>query len=322
MRTLAASTFCLLILAALSCKKEASNPAPAPINPPAPVVNNARQDLDVAYGSHPLQKLDIYFPQGYTVETPVVVIIHGGAWIEGSRTGFTDVAQWFVEEGFIAINMDYRLVDSTGLRQLPPLRRASDIRMQHQWDDVDSVLAWYGRGTGGWGSGIGRIFLAGHSAGAIMSLQYTQGTRNAGGRIKACGAWGGTTDLTITDTTGYNYPRWYMDVLYETLWRASGYEPVEANTLAFMALSPYWMAHSRTGAPTVSCMPENNDGIPHDPPVQSTNQHVQNFHRLLSDRGIPNEYVAFPGENHGFAAYPGSWREVVRKTAAFFRSVE
>lgn len=46
----------------------------------------ARTILDTAYGTDPLQKMDIYLPAGRTAATKVVIYIHGGGWESGSKS--------------------------------------------------------------------------------------------------------------------------------------------------------------------------------------------------------------------------------------------
>lgn len=53
---------------------------------------------------------DLYLPEGdITAETPKVLTIHGGGWSSMARPSYAGVAQFFVEMGFIAFNIDYRL---------------------------------------------------------------------------------------------------------------------------------------------------------------------------------------------------------------------
>ncbi len=49
------------------------------------VANKAKEVMNVSYGSDTLQKMDLYFPEGFTQETPVVFLIHGGGFIDGTK---------------------------------------------------------------------------------------------------------------------------------------------------------------------------------------------------------------------------------------------
>jgi acetyl esterase/lipase len=67
-----------LLFLVIACKKESDD-------------TNAEQSyMDVAYGTHSLQKMDIYLPANSdTTATKLMILIHGGAWIEGDKADFT-----------------------------------------------------------------------------------------------------------------------------------------------------------------------------------------------------------------------------------------
>lgn len=67
---------------------------------------------DIAYGTQSTtQKLDIYYPNEASTEPyPVIIAIHGGAFMMGDKTG-GDVAPMLeaVNYGYVVISIDYRL---------------------------------------------------------------------------------------------------------------------------------------------------------------------------------------------------------------------
>ena len=67
--------------------------------------------LNVEYvpGGHERQKLDIYLPEKekYTKPVPIVVWIHGGAWLAGSKENCR--SRVFLKDGFAAASINYRL---------------------------------------------------------------------------------------------------------------------------------------------------------------------------------------------------------------------
>ena len=64
---------------------------------------------DIQYaGTAPAQKLDIYIPKGKD-PFPVIVGIHGEAWLEGSRTSEVSVYLNGLERGYAVVSIDYRL---------------------------------------------------------------------------------------------------------------------------------------------------------------------------------------------------------------------
>src|SRR6202012_5846247 len=53
--------------------------------------------------------LDLYVPPATTAPHPAVVIIHGGAFVGGSRSDYAGIAEKWMERGYAAIAIDYRL---------------------------------------------------------------------------------------------------------------------------------------------------------------------------------------------------------------------
>lgn len=41
--------------------------------------------MDVAYGSFPSNKMDVYLPTNRNAQTPFVILIHGGGWVLGDK---------------------------------------------------------------------------------------------------------------------------------------------------------------------------------------------------------------------------------------------
>ena len=79
----------------------------------APLLRDAPKDgvqvtRDVSYGPHPNQELDVYQPDNRT-GAPIVVFVHGGAYVRGSRGRSGNVLTYFARQGMVGINVDYRL---------------------------------------------------------------------------------------------------------------------------------------------------------------------------------------------------------------------
>jgi acetyl esterase/lipase len=111
--------------------------------------------LDIAYGSDPKQKLDIYLPKKKPVGAPVFVYIHGGGFFEGDRLHYGYVAGPMANNGIITVVMSYRLTPQ--------------FRFPDQPQDVEQALAWVYHNIKSYGGNRNRIYIAGHSAGAILA---------------------------------------------------------------------------------------------------------------------------------------------------------
>jgi acetyl esterase/lipase len=300
----------MLFVSVFSCKKDDNNTVDQP-----ETTYPAREEMNVSYGNHQRQKMDVYFPEGYNSNTPVVFLIHGGGFVAGSKEDFTPRAQTFRANGFVVVNISHRLIDTTGLLSLPPVHMASAIKISDELADVHSAVGKYMSMATEWKSGTRKMYMAGHSAGAILSMLYTQGDYNDDKHIRACGNWAGLTDLSIPSDSAVASldPR-----IKELLYRATGYQPSVANNLAFMAVSPYWVASINEGRPTISIYPENNIVL-NLPGEAAWGLHTtQSYHLLLSNKGVKQKLSIYPGNDHGFSQ-AGSWDKLIAETAVFFK---
>jgi acetyl esterase len=121
---------------------------------------------DIAYAEHARQRLDVYATPGATAQ-PVVVFVHGGAFVNGDRNRssevYANVSYYFARHGVTSVNIEYRLA--------PEHRYPSGI------EDVAFALAWVRANIGRFGGDASRVFLIGHSAGAAHAAGYAYDAR-------------------------------------------------------------------------------------------------------------------------------------------------
>lgn len=309
MKKLFALPVLFLLFFAGACKKETQ---------PQPVVPNpSKESRNVAYGTHILQKMDVLFPEGYDQQTPIVFLIHGGGFVAGVKEDFEMQAQLFRQQGFVVANLSHRLIDTTGLLSLPPVHQSSTIKVSDELADVHAAVEKFRAMASEWGVGTGKMYMAGHSAGAILSMLYVQGDYNVDGHIRASGDWAGITDLSIPHDSVLTEmdPRWV-----ELMYRATGAEPQTSNNLYFMAISPYWVTYNHSGHAHISIFPQHNSifGLTDEEAYQLTN--TQNFRTLLQSKGANAQLSVYDGEDHGFGTKPDSWQKLIKETADFFKS--
>ena len=95
-----------------SCSKDSGT-----VTPPAATPVTASTMLNVAYGSDPLQKMDVYLPADRsTATTKLIIMIHGGSWQGGDKsdmTAFVDTINRRLP-GYAVININYRLASFSG----------------------------------------------------------------------------------------------------------------------------------------------------------------------------------------------------------------
>ena len=118
-------------------------------------------ESELAYGEHPRQRLDVYRP-AMRRAMPVVIFAHGGAFVRGDKRVndeiYANVLYYFARNGYLGINMEYRLAPEAGF---PAGAR-----------DVAAAVEWTRRHAAEFGGDPGRIFLVGHSAGATHIATY------------------------------------------------------------------------------------------------------------------------------------------------------
>lgn len=101
---------------------------------------------------------DIYSPLAREATTrgrPAILLIHGGAWSSGSRTGLGGYALRLARDGFVAIAIDYRL--------------APRWKFPAQVDDVRSAIRWMSDHSESLGIDPSRIGIFGYSAGGHLA---------------------------------------------------------------------------------------------------------------------------------------------------------
>ena len=114
--------------------------------------------LDLAFGEHPKQKLDLYFPSEDPVRAPVFLFIHGGGFREGDRAHYGFVAKSFSRRGYITAVTSYRMT-------------SKGFYYPSQPEDIQEALAWLYRNIADHGGDPDRIYVGGHSAGGILTAE-------------------------------------------------------------------------------------------------------------------------------------------------------
>ncbi len=281
-----------------------------------------KQELNISYGAHERQKYDVYFPEGYNTNTPVVFVIHGGGFIAGNKEGFTDVAKLFANRGYVTVNINHRLVDASGIDQVPIVHKLSAIKIQDQVNDMAAVVESYKQKSTSWNSGTAKMYMTGHSAGATLAMLYVQGTKNTGGQVRASGNFGGLTTLTIPDalyTTPPPHEHW--PALKELIYRFTGAEVTKENALHLMAISPDWVSTANPpGRPNITVMPVSNDDDLNFAPFFSSVNESLKYHNQLQGRNVRSELIMMDTD-HGFGNHPDDWSKAVDYTVSFFKKV-
>ena len=100
--------FITTLLLLFSCQKNNLDGAGI-IVPPTEIAASTQQNI--AYGTDPLQKMDVYLPGRRSVATKVLIMIHGGGWSTGDKNDLTVYIDTMKKRlpDYAIININYRL---------------------------------------------------------------------------------------------------------------------------------------------------------------------------------------------------------------------
>lgn len=133
----------------------------------------------------PLQ-LDACLPRAAD-PAPAVILVHGGGFVEGSRTSMRNLCDQLAGAGIAAFSIDYRL--------------APDFVYPSQVDDLAAAVTWLRKPENVQAFNIdpARIGIVGSSAGAILAQQIAtrgQGSTAEGDRVAAVVSLSGVSKMT------------------------------------------------------------------------------------------------------------------------------
>jgi acetyl esterase/lipase len=176
----------LLVLATLACARAARSEC-LPLVPRNPdgnyIVPGVLGDVVYGNGSGRELALDAFVQQG-AAPRPLVVVVHGGGWISGSRVAFVgQLLEMLTRGGFNWVSVDYRLGPGSSSRDAV--------------DDVAEALAFVRCHANALRADPNRLVLLGEDTGAeIVALLAAQ--RPPG--VKAAVLLGGSYDQSLPST--------------------------------------------------------------------------------------------------------------------------
>jgi acetyl esterase/lipase len=118
----------------------------------------------LAYGLGPRQRLDVYVPsKPQDAPAPVLLFFYGGGWQGGNRRRYRAFGQAFASAGLLTVVADYRLY--------PQVKYPGFV------EDAAAALVFLHGQAARFGGDPGRIFIAGHSAGAYNAVMLASEPR-------------------------------------------------------------------------------------------------------------------------------------------------
>ncbi len=258
----------------------------------AHVSNQYRVIPNVTYhvASNHENKLDLYLPRNVSGPTPVLMFVHGGGWVGGTKESNVLRLLPYLEMGWAVVNVEYRL--------------GAVARAPAAVEDCLCALRWLIRNAEEYNLDTSRIVTTGNSAGGHLALTTAMIPTSAG-LDRECP---GSEELNVTAIINWYGITDVADLLdgpnirsYAVEWMgslANRFEIAER-------VSP--MTYVRSGLPpTLTIHGDADPTVPY--------QQAVSFHQRLDDLGVSNVLHTVPGGGHG-----GFNRE---QTLAIFQTIQ
>lgn len=222
----------------------------------------------LAYGSDPLQALDLWVPQG-AGRAPLVVFVHGGGWKRGSKdnAGSRAMPGHMLAQGYAYASINYWLVPAATVEQ--------------QAADVAAALAFLLKRADSLGIDRARVVLTGHSAGAhLVALVGTDERYLKGAGLSFADLRG----VMPNDGAAYDVPTQMAQagpMMKDTYTQAFGTDPARQQ-----ALSPSFHAAAPNAPAFLLLHVQRKDGIAQN----------QTLAAALRRAGTAVEIGSFPGD--------------------------
>ena len=228
-------------------------------------------------------KLDLYLPRNASGVTPVLMYIHGGGWVGGTKESQVLRLLPYLEMGWAVVNVTYRLVQVS--------------KAPAAVEDCLCALQWIARNAERYNFDMSRIITSGNSAGGHLALTSGMVPPSTGlGRECVSGNFAGPPTLPSVEIAAII--NWYgiTDVAdlvegpntkgYAVQWLGGLPNRTEIASL----VSP--LTYVRRQLPAILTIHGDAD------PLVPYQQAVR-LHAALADAGVPNQLHTVPGGGHG-----------------------
>jgi len=248
--------------------------------------------VNQTYGTDPKQTLDVYLPAGRSIEeTPLLIYIHGGAWIDGNKSEFLSFQSLLEKSfpGYAFVSIDYRLFNLNN----------GDNKFPTQENDVLKSIEYILSKTAGWNIS-NKIILAGASAGGHLALLHGYKHQDIG-NIQAVIAFFPPTDLA---------PFFEFNSITSSLLTALiGGTPAEQPRI-YSASSPETFVNENS-IPTVFFHGTTDAVVP----ISQS----EILKKELESFNVPFLYKSVPGQGHGFTE--ATYATLIQEASVYLKSV-
>ncbi len=227
-----------------------------------------KEVFGMAYGENPLQQMDLFIPAGFTNDSPLVVLVHGGGWEAGDKYEIYNYKLLIQENlpNVAVLNVNYTLC----LPGIPII--------EEQVADIQTAVNTYKEKFPMWN---GKLIVLGYSAGAHLVTLLATAYANVfpvDGIVNLLGH----VDFTIPNYVNSNLTNNYLQNVFGTT-------SYSQNQTLWTERSPITYVNENT--PAILSVYCGLDQLV--PAIQG-----ERFHEQLNQLQVDNEYLFFPNENH------------------------
>lgn len=253
---------------------------------PNPDFLAARDILDESYGNDPRQKMDVYLPAGRNSETPLLIYIHGGAWIDGDKSEFLQIKAILDREfpGYAFVTLNYRLYDFA----------SNSNGILEQEKDINAALVYIENRLADWDISEDLI-ISGASAGGHLALLHAYKSKSS--KLKAAVAFFPPTELSELYT--------FNNLTALGLTALLGGTPATASS-SYELASP--LSHiDPSDVPTIFFHGDLDTVVP----ISQS----ELLEQSLKIQNVRHQFIRVPGQGHGFR--PETYASLLREAKAF-----
>jgi len=181
----------LVLLLAVASVSAAQQPQPK-----VPDGTKVHRNLEYVSAGHERQKLDLYVPAKADAPLPIIVWIHGGAWMAGNKDGGVSALP-FVGKGYAVASINYRLSQHAAYPA-----QIEDCKAAIRWLRANAIsYNLNSERIGDWGASAGGhlVALLGTSGG-VADLEGKGGNADQTSRVQAVVDFFGPTDFLQMDS--------------------------------------------------------------------------------------------------------------------------
>ena len=231
------------------------------------------------------QKYDLVFPKNAKGRLGLVLCIHGGGWVEGSKDEYTkSLFQVSEQKGVAAACMNYRYV-------------SDNVSFGDVLDDITSALAAIKAKGAEYGVNFDKVLLTGISAGGHLSLLYAYTKKDAAPVRPVCVVeLCGPTDLespffySVKNRVGASVGvEYFRNIISHGIGFDIDLDNFDTARNAMKKYSPINYVDENS-VPTVLGQGEIDDIVPY--------QNSLDLDKMLTEFNVKHTFISFPNSNH------------------------